>query len=149
MRTLLLTLGFLTALSAADAPSALTGTWQLRLGKSKMRPTQIKTEIAVITQKDPVTWHYAYDFEYVDGRKTHNETDRVFDGKERPTANGRIEVGEHWDEFNWVSRQTKDGKLVSEIHSTVATDRKTQTVHRTTVNETETIREEIVFERIN
>jgi hypothetical protein len=114
-----------------------------------MRPHKIKTEKAVITQKDATTWHYVYDFEYTDGTTRHNEVDRVFDGKERPVAAGRVETSEHWDEFNWVSRQTENGKLTGEIHSTISADRKTQTVHRTTVTATETFKEEIVFERAN
>jgi hypothetical protein len=137
------------ALSAAD--SAIVGAWNLRIDRSEMRPTQILTEHAVISQKDGVTWHYVYDFEYKDGRKTHSETDRFFDGKERPTANGRVEVGRHPDAFNWISQQFTDGpdgrKLVSEIHSNISADGKTQTVRRTTVTAGETIKETIVFER--
>jgi hypothetical protein len=134
------------AAGAADS-SAITGTWKLRLDRSKMTPNQIKTEVAVITQKDGNTWHYVYDFVYNDGSTRHNEVDRIFDGTARAVGDGLMETSTHWDEFNWLSRRTKDGKMTTEILSTISADRKTQTVHRTIVTAKETTKEEIIFER--
>lgn len=139
------------AMAASAADSAIVGTWSLRVARSDMRPTQLVSENVAITQKDAVTWHYVYDFEFKDGRKTHNEQDRIFDGKERPVAEGTVEVGKHPDAHNWISQRFKDGKMIDERHSTISADGKTQTVQRTTVTATETgsqtIRESIVFER--
>ena len=140
------------ACAALADDNAIVGTWKLRPDLSTMQPAAFVQETAVITQKSPSTWHYSYDFTYADGHITHSEADRVFDGTERPVSEGTVEVGQHPDGSTWITQLFRTGPngskvMASEINSTISADGKTQTVQRTTVTATETVKEKLVFER--
>ena len=142
----------LLAAAAFADDNAIVGTWKWRPDLSQMRPAAYVQETAVITQKSPSTWHYVYDFTYADGHMTHSEVDRVFDGTEHPVSEGTVEVGQHPNGSTWITQRFRTGPngskvMVQEFNSTISADGKTQTVVRTTVNATETIKETIVFER--
>jgi len=137
------------ALSLAISVMAadFTGTWKLDLAKSKPRG-DVASETMKIEETGPNTYRTTIDEVQNSGQKAHQEIIRICDGKEHPSMGigfkqeGATEICELIGASTRRMTQKRDGKVVSELTSTVSADGKLMTNVRKGGGE-----ETLVFER--
>lgn len=134
------------------AAEPFVGTWKLNLEKSTLQgnSAEIASEKMTISKTGTNTHRTTIDIVLKSGKTLHQEFNRTLDGKEHPTAEvGLKEEGdtETVERINVSTRKIidkKDGKLLSEITSTVSPDGKMMTNVRTNADGR---RDTLVFER--
>lgn len=115
-----------------------TGTWNANLTKSSgYEVSEIASYKVTIKEIGPNTYRTTLDVVEKSGKKTHDETDRIYDGKEHHvTGNGKVFeatqicefTGEGGRKITWL----KDGKPSSVLTSVVSKDGRTMTNRQTT-----------------
>jgi hypothetical protein len=139
----------LATISLALAPGTanFNGTWKLNMAKSKPL-TDVATATVKVEEIGPKTIKTTIDFVSESGEEGHQEITRICDGQEHPpivlgAKSTGMEICEQLDAETRKITQKRDGKVTSEITSTLSTDGKVMTNRRTTAEGEEVL----VFEK--
>jgi hypothetical protein len=122
-----------TILAQTDSHTAVNfiGTWKVNLAKSKPN-NDLVSETLKIEQTGPNAYRTTIDWVLRSGQKGHQEINRIYDGKEHPSTGvgfkqeGATEICELMPSTRKLT-QKRDGKVVSEVTSTVSPDGKVMT----------------------
>ncbi len=119
---------FATTALAAD----FTGTWKLNLQKSKNTGPKVASQTMKIEPTGPNSFRTTIDVTLNSGEQRHQERNRTYDGKEHP-AQG-VGVPPNQSETCAINNQgertitiKQDGKVLTEIKSSVSADGRTLT----------------------
>jgi len=143
--TVLAALLFSLTLMAAD----FTGTWKLNVEKSKIQNNDLASETMTISQAGPNSYTTTVDAVSKSGERRHTELYRIDDGEEHPAkgvgfkAEGVTETSQQVNVSTRKITQKRDGKVIGEITSTLSSDGKVMTNHRTNGK----VHDVLVFER--
>jgi hypothetical protein len=103
------------------------GTWKLNLEKSKNLDPKVASETITIEQTGPNSHLTTIDITLKSGVKTHQERNRIFDGKEH-TSQGKgvppnqSEICERNDRGERTITVKQDGRVFMQIKSSVSAD---------------------------
>ena len=129
-KTLLLTLGLISAAGALYAADPMMGTWKLNEGKSKLAPGTGKNDTVLYSEADGQV-KVTVDGTDKDGKTAHNEWTGKFDGKDYAVTGDPSSDTRAYKKINDRTLQMtvkKDGKTTATGRIAVAADGKTRTV---------------------
>ena len=137
----LLTSLFLFA-SAAD----YSGTWVVNIEKSKLETPPPKSYVMKVEKAGPSAFLVTIDKVGADGKESHEQFTRTYDGKEHPgLAKGATETCTQVDPFTRHIVGKNNGKVTYLTDARMAPDRKTMITHETLFAPDGQTREVLVF----
>ena len=137
---LALLVGIISSLSMVlMAADPFVGAWKVNLDKSGPRDEvlNIANETRTISQTGPISFVTIVDIVFKSGKTSHQEINRLVDGKEHFIPGYRIgvlvrtEISTRVDESTWKITQKRGGDVIGEHTLTISSDGKVMTDHRT------------------
>jgi hypothetical protein len=115
----------------ASSVTDYSGTWVANIEKSQLGTPPPKSYVMKVEKTGPDAFLVTTDKVGADGKETHQQFTRTYDGKEHPIVQkGATETCTQVDPLTRHVVGKNNGKVTYEIDAKMAPDRKTMTTHQ-------------------
>jgi hypothetical protein len=130
----------------ASSVTDYSGTWVANIEKSQLGTPPPKSYVMKVEKTGPDAFLVTTDKVSADGKETHQQFTRTYDGKEHPgVQKGATETCTQVDPLTRHIVGKNNGKVTYEIDAKMAPDRKAMTTHQTYFAPDGQTREVLVF----